>query len=145
MAFHFKLEKVLRVKKKEKELLEAEYAQAVQMFEQMANNLYELLKRKEEIEHHSNEQFKSKMVVNDLQNTQRYLLSLTQKIAKAQIQVQKARELMKIAEQQFVSKTIEVKKYEKLKERQMEEYKRTLFIEENKQNDEFSILRYINQ
>ncbi|MCK6257013.1 flagellar export protein FliJ [Fictibacillus sp. KIGAM418] len=145
MAFQFKMEKILALKTKEKEAVESEYGESVRMFESLAKSLYDLLRKKEEIEQHSDEQFRTRVVINELQQTQRFLLSLTQKISMVQSQVQKAREIMNITQQELVEKTIEVKKYEKLKEKQHADYQRFVTGIENQQNDEFSILRYINQ
>ncbi|GGB56600.1 flagellar export protein FliJ [Fictibacillus barbaricus] len=142
MSFHFSMEKVLSVKQKEKETIEQELGEAVQAFESIAEEIYSLLKRKEDIENLSNHQYQQKMIVNDLQNTQRFLLSMTNKIKELQPVLQRARERMQIIQQKLLQQTIEVKKYEKLKEKQFTDYKLELSSYENKQNDEFSVLRF---
>ncbi|KZE65871.1 hypothetical protein AWM68_05695 [Fictibacillus phosphorivorans] len=142
MSFHFSMEKVLSVKQKEKESIEQELGEAVQAFESIAEEIYSLLKRKEDIENLSNHQFQQKMVVNDLQNTQRFLLSMTNKIKELQPVLQRARERMQIIQQKLLHQTIEVKKYEKLKEKQLTAYNVEITSYENKQNDEFSVLRF---
>lgn len=142
MSFHFSMEKVLSVKQKEKESIEQELGEAVQAFESIAEEVYSLLKRKEDIENQSNYTFKQKIVVNDLQNTQRFLLSMTNKIKELQPLLQRARERMQVIQQRLLQQTIEVKKYEKLKERQLSAYKVEVASYENKQNDEFSVLRF---
>ncbi|SDM64611.1 flagellar FliJ protein [Fictibacillus solisalsi] len=144
MAFQFNMEKLLSIKTKEKEVVQSEYGESVKKFEQLAQSLYELLKKKEEIEQHSGNQFKTKMVINEIQQTQRFLLSLTQQIGSIQTQVQRAREKMNHVHIQLLEKTMEVKKFEKMKERQFSDYQQSLTAIENKQNDEYSILRYIN-
>lgn len=142
MSFHFSMEKVLSVKQKEKETIEQELGEAVQAFESIAEEIYSLLKRKQDIENLSNHQYQQKMIVNDLQNTQRFLLSMTNKIKELQPVLQRARERMQIIQQKLLQQTIEVKKYEKLKEKQFTDYKLGLSTYENKQNDEFSVLRF---
>lgn len=142
MSFHFSMEKVLTVKQKEKESIEQELGEAVQAFESVAEEIYSLLKRKEDIENLSNHQFQQRIVVNDLQNTQRFLLSMTNKIKELQPVLQRARERMQIIQQNLLQQTIEVKKYEKLKEKQLTAYKVEITSYENKQNDEFSVLRF---
>lgn len=142
MSFHFSMEKVLSVKQKEKESIEQELGEAVQAFESIAEEIYSLLKRKEDIENLSNHQFQQKIVVNDLQNTQRFLLSMTNKIKELQPVLQRARERMQLIQQKLLHQTIEVKKYEKLKERQLTAYNVEITSYENKQNDEFSVLRF---
>ncbi|MFG6496787.1 flagellar export protein FliJ [Fictibacillus sp. UD] len=142
MSFHFSMEKVLTVKQKEKESIEQELGEAVQAFESVAEEIYSLLKRKEDIENLSNHQFQQRIFVNDLQNTQRFLLSMTNKIKGLQPVLQRARERMQIIQQKLVQQTIEVKKYEKLKEKQLTAYKVEITSYENKQNDEFSVLRF---
>ncbi|MFD1357540.1 flagellar export protein FliJ [Fictibacillus halophilus] len=142
MSFQFSMEKVLSVKQKEKESIELELGEAVQAFESIAEEIYSLLKRKEDIENLSNHQFQQRIVVNDLQNTQRFLLSMSNKIKELQPVLQRARERMQVIQQKLLQQTIEVKKYEKLKERQFHAYEMELTLYENKQNDEFSVLRY---
>ena len=142
MSFHFSMEKVLSVKQKEKETIEQELGEAVQAFESIAEEIYSLLKRKEDIENLSNHHYQQKVIVNDLQNTQRFLLSMTNKIKELQPVLQRARERMQIIQQKLLQQTIEVKKYEKLKEKQFTDYKLELSSYENKQNDEFSVLRF---
>ncbi|MBH0160983.1 MULTISPECIES: flagellar export protein FliJ [Fictibacillus] len=142
MSFHFSMEKVLSVKQKEKESIEQELGEAVQAFESIAEEIYSLLKRKEDIENQSNYTFQQRIIVNDLQNTQRFLLSMTNKIKELQPILQRARERMQVIQQRLLQQTIEVKKYEKLKERQLSAYKVEVASYENKQNDEFSVLRF---
>lgn len=142
MSFQFSMEKVLSVKQKEKESIELELGEAVQAFESIAEEIYSLLKRREDIENLSNQQFQQRIVVNDLQNTQRFLLSMSNKIKELQPVLQRARERMQVIQQKLLQQTIEVKKYEKLKERQFHAYEMELTLYENKQNDEFSVLRY---
>ncbi|MFC7372173.1 flagellar export protein FliJ [Fictibacillus iocasae] len=142
MAFQFKLEKVLMLKEKEKESFEEEYRQSVQAFEQAASELYSLLKRKEEIEEHADSQFHAKLYVNELQSTQRFLLSVEKKILLLQKKVQTAREQMAFAQEKLMYKAVEVKKYETLKSKQCSEFTALQLVNENKQNDEFSVLRY---
>ncbi|MFC0237611.1 flagellar export protein FliJ [Fictibacillus phosphorivorans] len=136
------MEKVLSVKQKEKESIEQELGEAVQAFESIAEEIYSLLKRKEDIENQSNYTFQQRIIVNDLQNTQRFLLSMTNKIKELQPILQRARERMQVIQQRLLQQTIEVKKYEKLKERQLSAYKVEVASYENKQNDEFSVLRF---
>ncbi|MED1864234.1 flagellar export protein FliJ [Fictibacillus nanhaiensis] len=142
MSFHFSMEKVLSVKQKEKESIEQELGEAVQAFESIAEEIYSLLKRKEDVENQSNFTFQQRIIVNDLQNTQRFLLSMTNKIKELQPLLQRARERMQVIQQRLLQQTIEVKKYEKLKERQLSAYKVEVASYENKQNDEFSVLRF---
>ncbi|MCM3732167.1 flagellar export protein FliJ [Fictibacillus nanhaiensis] len=142
MSFQFSMEKVLSVKQKEKESIELELGEAVQAFESIAEEVYSLLKRKEDIENLSNQQFQQRIFVNDLQNTQRFILSMANKIKELQPVLQRAREQMQVIQQKLLQQTIEVKKYEKLKEKQFHAYEMELTSYENKQNDEFSVLRY---
>ncbi|WNB90402.1 flagellar export protein FliJ [Bacillus sp. NEB1478] len=142
MSFQFSMEKVLSIKQKEKESIELELGEAVQAFESIAEEIYSLLKRKENIENQSNLQFQQKIVINDLQNTQRFILSMTNKIKELQPILQRARERMQVIQQKLLQQTIEVKKYEKLKEKQYKSYEVSQNWQELKQNDEFSMLRF---
>lgn len=145
MAFQFKMEKVLSMKKREKEAAQSRYGEAVRIFESLAHSLYGLLKQKEEIEQHALSQYQTKVIVNDLQQTQRFVLSLSQQITSAQSRVQHAREMMNISHQKLMDITMEVKKFERYREKKWSEYQQRMMAFENKQNDEFSILRYARQ
>lgn len=141
MASHFRLEKVLKIKEKEKDLSEMEFANAMQYFESAARALYDLLKRKEEIE----KQYETKMRVglqaDVIRQYNLHLQSLHNSILKQQVIVNRARAEMEQKREQIVHKSIEVKKYELLKEKYLEKVLSKLKKEENNQLDELSILK----
>ncbi|EIT85084.1 flagellar biosynthesis chaperone [Fictibacillus macauensis ZFHKF-1] len=144
MIFEFKMEKLLRLKIREKEQAEVSYAASVDRFEELAQTLFQLLKQRERIEEHSSHQFRQKVVINELQQTQRFLLSLSQRIADLHERVLHARREMNEAQQWLVEKTTDVKKLEKLKEKREEVHKEHIRLYEMKESDEVAVRRYIN-
>ena len=117
MASQFRLEKVLKIKEKEKDLSEIEFAQAMQYFENAARTLYELLKRKEEIEKQYEHKMRIGLQADVIRQYNLHLQSLHNSILKQQMIVNRARAAMEKKRDEIVHKSIEVKKYQLLKEK----------------------------
>ncbi|GAE36027.1 flagellar export protein FliJ [Halalkalibacter akibai] len=145
MSFQFTLQKVLQYREREKNTVQAKYQEAVDQFEVVATQLYELLKRKEDIEKQAREQVSSGTSIYSLQQSQMKLLRLQHEIQVKQRATQVARENMHVKEQDFISKSIEVKKYEKMKEIKHEQYKAEEKRLELLQMDELSIRLFANR
>lgn len=141
MTRQFRLEKVLKIKEKEKDLSEIEFAHAMQYFENAARALYELLKRKEEIEKQYEHKMRIGLQADVIRQYNLHLQSLHNSILKQQTIVNKARAEMEKKREQIVHKSIEVKKYQLLKDKYLEKVFAKLKKEENKQLDELSILK----
>jgi flagellar FliJ protein len=139
MSFEFTLQKVLQVSEREKNQIQSEYQEAMNQFEKVATQLYELLKSKEELEQSARDQISLGTSVFSLQQSQNKMLRLQQEIQQKQRATQQARDQMNGKQQDLVDKTIELKKYEKMKQLKQEQ-----FIQEQKrleliQMDELSI------
>ncbi|MFC0296228.1 flagellar export protein FliJ [Geobacillus jurassicus] len=113
----FRLQKVLSMKEKEKEKALGEYEEAVRRFEQAAEALYHLLKEKEECVAARDEQLKAGLSVGDIRLRLQYMANLERTIDHYQLVVMQAREQMQRRQQRLMELNIEVKKYEKMRER----------------------------
>ncbi|AOL34062.1 flagellar export protein FliJ [Geobacillus thermoleovorans] len=113
----FRLQKVLAMKEKEKEKALGEYEEAVRRFEQAAETLYRLLKEKEECAAARDEQLQAGLFVGDIRLRLQYMANLERMIDHYQLVVMQAREQMQRRQQRLMELNIEVKKYEKMRER----------------------------
>ncbi|MCM3759449.1 flagellar biosynthesis chaperone FliJ [Alkalihalobacillus oceani] len=144
MSFQFALQKVMELKEREKHNIQAEYEQAVASFESVATELYEMLKRKEELEESARSQIANGTSIYALQQHQSKLLRLQQEIQKQQRQTHLAREKMNRKKQDLLSRSIEFKKYEKMRQVKQNQYEEEAKRLELQQMDELSIRLYAN-
>jgi flagellar FliJ protein len=144
MSFQFRMEKILDVRVREKQTLQGHYQKAVETFEETATMLYEMLRKKEELEEKQSTYLTQGGNMEAIHQFQRYAAILSQQIDTYQKKVLSDRSKMESAQQELMDKSVDVKKYERLKSRQYEVYKSTLNEVELKTNDELSIFRYHN-
>lgn len=145
MGFKYKFEKLLTIKENEKDKVIGEYNVAVHNFEKAATKLYELLKQKEDIQAQQSMQLQIGLNIGRIQELQRFLLVHENVINLCQTEVAQARRMMEMKEQLLLEKNIEVKKYEKIKEKNWDAYCQFERAEENKIMDEISIQQYMNR
>jgi len=139
------LYKVLEVKEQEKQEAQLERVKAVEIFEKIANQLYEQLKEKEDAEEHLNVEMQETFTIEKMINQTQYINNLANKIINLQFHVQQARSKMEIAQDQLNEAHIEVKKIEKMieiREGELEAEARTV---EATLMDEMSIRQYNKQ
>ncbi|MEW5321110.1 flagellar export protein FliJ [Geobacillus thermoleovorans] len=141
----FRLQKVLAMKEKEKEKALGEYEEAVRRFEQAAETLYRLLKEKEECAAVRDEQLQAGLSVGDIRLRLQYMANLERTIDHYQFVVMQAREQMQRRQQRLMELNIEVKKYEKMRER-MKRWAEQLEREaERRLLDEMAVQRFARQ
>lgn len=121
--YQYRFEKVLTYREQEKTETEIEYKKAVDSFETVATELYDLLKKKEEVTAEQQEKMKKGFYVNDIHQYGRFMESLEKRIDSLQQAVIRARSKMNWFEEKLLEKTIEVKKFEKMKEKDQEHYR----------------------
>ena|SRR5699024_4261272 len=139
------LYKVLEVKEQEKQEAQLERVKAVEKFEQVANQLYEQLKEKEDAENYLNIEMQTTFTIDKMIKQTQYINNLASEIVNLQYYVQQARSKMEIAQEQLNEAHIEVKKIEKmivLREDELEAEARTV---EATLMDEMSIRQYYKQ
>ncbi|MDQ0299133.1 flagellar FliJ protein [Salibacterium salarium] len=142
MAFTYSFQKILELRKREKEQKEQEYEQSVQQFERMATSLYELLRQKEQIEKMYKENMDQGIYIHQLQQNEKVIFQIQEKIQDVQKKTDRARDLMYKKEDEMSEASIEWKKYQKVKEWEKEAHHRSLKQEEEKIMDEISTRRY---
>lgn len=140
--YAYRFEKVLTYREQEKTETEIEFKKAVESFETVATELYELLKRKEDIIAEHQEKMKKGFSINEIHHYARFLDSLEKRIEVLQQSVMKARSKMNWFEEKLLEKTIEVKKFEKMKEKDKEEYRTEMEQAEASLLDELSTLKF---
>jgi flagellar FliJ protein len=145
MEYAFKLQKVLSMKENEKNLAMREYNEAVRRFEETAAKLYHLLKQKEEHEEMHKQKLQLGLSVQDIRHFQQYIASLERTIHHYQILVMQAREQMQRKQSKLTELNIEVKKYEKIKEKYMQAVRLAEKRVENKWMDEISVQRFVHR
>ncbi|MBM7603320.1 flagellar FliJ protein [Metabacillus crassostreae] len=143
MTFQFRFQKVMDIKENEKEKSLAEYNQSVNDFENMAHKLYESLKQKEILEENTLSGLHKGISVHEIRHYQQFVTNIEKTIAHYQKLVSLTRNRMNEQQVKLMQKNIEVKKYEKLKQKQQEDYLVDLKYIENKHMDDLSIQSYM--
>lgn len=145
MNFHFTLQKVLELKEAKKNEREAEYKAAIDHFEGVATELYHLLKKKESLEEKARTELQQGTSIKAIRFQETIISRLENEILILQQQTQRARTMMQSKQRQLIDASVELKKYEKMKQRQheqfLEESKRLEIIEMN----ELSIQAFVNR
>ncbi len=145
MRYQYKFEKILTLKEKEKNDSKSRYTEAVKEFESEAEHLYQMLKKKEELLDLQSEQLKLGLSVQQVRHNQNFLENHEKMIAHYQKRVMETRSKMQFYHQLLIEKNVEVKKYEKIKEKDFQRYFNTMKYEENRQMDEISIQQYMSR
>jgi flagellar FliJ protein len=145
MNFHFSLEKVLKVKENEKNTLETEYRQAYQNYEKIAGALYEFLKQKEELEKRRLEGMTKGAVIGDVRRLQAEMEHLQQKIDEYERLYRHARQHAELKKEHLLERSVDVKRYEKLRDFQYSEFVKKAKAKEMSKLDEMSTMRHSMQ
>lgn len=145
MKYAFKFDKILSLKEREKEEALLAYQDSIGKFEKVAKKLYELLRQKEKLQTTRSEKLKQGTPVNEIRFYEEYLESLEKKIEKQQIMVNNARNRMQHLQKQLMEKNIEVKKFEKLREKDVRKFFDQLQAEENKRMDDAALQTYLHR
>ncbi|MCG7342869.1 flagellar export protein FliJ [Sporosarcina sp. ACRSL] len=140
--YQYRFEKVLTYREQEKTETEIEFKKAVDSFEAVATELYELLKKKEDNIADHQEKMRKGFSINEIHHYARFIDSLEKRIDVLQQSVIKARSKMNWYEEKLLEKTIEVKKFEKMKEKDKEHYRAEMEQKEASMLDEISTLKF---
>ncbi|MCH1623783.1 flagellar export protein FliJ [Fredinandcohnia quinoae] len=145
MSYQFKFQKILTIKENEKNQVLADYKESVKEFENVAQGLYDSLKKKETLEEHQREELTNGLSIDDIRSQQYFISSLEKTINYYQQLVVKSRNKMQKLQAILTEKNIEVKKYEKISERDFANHVQTINAFENHFMDEISIQQYMNK
>ena len=145
MSYQYKFDKILTIKEKEKSDARAKYNEAQKSFEQVAEKLYNLLKKKEELIDFQQIKLSRGLSVQEIRHNQLFMGNLEKLIEQCQKEVMQARYKMNLQQDRLKEKNIEVKKYEKIKEKDLQKYLEVVKVAENKQMDEISIQQFLSK
>ncbi|GIO26152.1 MAG TPA: flagellar export protein FliJ [Ornithinibacillus sp.] len=138
------LSKILDIREREKKDAQIDYYKAVDVFEDIATKLFNLLQKKEAAEAAYEEALLSSMHLDFIQDQLTYIDTLTKRIDELQKQVQQARSIMEFKQQKLSEAHVETKKFEKIIEvRNNEETIMRNKMEESFMN-ELSIQQYLS-
>jgi flagellar protein FliJ len=145
MRYRFKFEKIMMVKEREKDEALSIYNDSVKRFEDVAEKLYESLKKKEDLENYQSLRLENGLPVQEIRHHQHFILNLQKTIDHFQKMVMNARNQMNFYQEKLMQKNIELKKYEKIKEKDKVVFLEELKQEEAKQMDDISIQQYVHR
>ncbi|MFC4409216.1 flagellar export protein FliJ [Chungangia koreensis] len=117
IAYKYRFDQILTIREQEKNEMEISYKESVQIFEEAATTLYELLKKKEETIADQENQMQSGFSILEIHRYASFITGLEKSIDLFQQKVAAARTKMNWHEERLLEKSIEVKKYEKMKEK----------------------------
>ncbi|KPL61131.1 flagellar export protein FliJ [Rossellomorea vietnamensis] len=145
MNYQYKFQRILTLKEKEKDEVQEMYRGSIEKFETVAGKLYEFLKKKETLELHQVDKLQGGLSVQDIRHHQQFITNLEKTISYYQDLVIQARNRMNWYEEKLVDMNVEVKKYEKMKEKDLERFLQDIQSMENKQLDEVSVVQYLKR
>lgn|SRR5690625_4195010 len=137
------LNKLLQIRENEKNQAQKEHAESVTTFEQLASDLYKLLKKKEQVEEELSLSQSRVMSIGEIQSKSIYLENLMKKAILLQEKVNEARTTMEQKRTLLTEAHIEMSKVEKLIEFRVKEIRAQRTRVENMQMDEISIQQYM--
>ena len=145
VQYTYRFDKVLTIREQEKQQFEMAYKESVNAFEEVATRLYDLLKKKEDLINHQNNQLSIGSTIDEIHHFSTFIDSLEHSIADVQQKVVKARAKMQWHEQKLLEKNLEVRKFEKMREKDIENFKEHQDRTEMSQLDELSTLMYFKK
>ncbi|RYM07182.1 flagellar export protein FliJ [Sporolactobacillus sp. THM7-7] len=138
MGFEFRLERLMNVAESEKHSLEVEYQRLFARFETLARRLMDLLKEKKSMEIELDHFLKQSVTVGAMRRRTAGVEGVRRQIAEQTRRYDKARCQLEAYRKILQEKTVEVKKYEKLKEKQHHLYRISERKKEMKRLDEIA-------
>lgn len=139
---HYRFQQILTIREQEKNETEMAYKDATKAFEDVATKLYDLLKKKEDLIDYQQQRLVIGASIDEIHHYARFIDSLEKTIADAQQKVIQARAKMQWYEEKLVEKNLEVRKFEKMKEKDYERFKEEQDRIEMNFLDEISLQMY---
>ncbi|RFU71287.1 flagellar biosynthesis chaperone FliJ [Peribacillus saganii] len=145
MRYQYKFEKILTIKEKEKNDAFTKYNESRKSFEEVAEKLYKLLKKKEDLEAFQKEKLVSGLSVQEIRHHQQFMENLDRIIDHYQKAVIEARSKMEFLHSKLLEHNMEVKKYEKIKEKDFQRFLDGIREDDNRNMDEISIQQFLGR
>lgn len=141
-AYKYRFENVLTFRELEKTETEIEYKEAVERFEKIATELYNLLKKKEDTIAEQQSKMAFGFSIDAMHHYARFIASLELKIEQLQLEVIQARSKMSWYEEKLLDRTLEVRKFEKMREKDYKTYTIQMEQKEAERLDELSTMTF---
>jgi len=145
VSYTYRFEKVLTIREQEKNETEIAYKESVRSFEEVATKLYELLKKKEDLIEFQQERLAVGSSIEEIHHYARFIDSLEKTIADVQQKVIQARSKMNWHEEKLLEKNLEVRKFEKMREKDYKSFQQEQDRIESIFLDEISSLTYFKK
>ncbi|MDA1475539.1 flagellar export protein FliJ [Bacillus changyiensis] len=145
MAYSFRFQKLLELKENEKDQSFVAYQHSVSEFENVAEKLYESMNQKETLEKNKEMKMQTGMSVQEMRHYQQFVTNLENTIHHYQKLVIMKRNEMNEKQTDLTEKNIELKKFEKMKEKQLEKLTTESKANEMKEMDDISITQFMAQ
>lgn len=145
MAGTAALSKVLHIRENEKTRAQKAYQKSIDSFEEVATQLYELLRKKETAENLYETYLQQSTPIGKIREQSVYIDNLNKQIIALQQNVQHARNEMESKHEYLTDAYVEVKKFEKIIEHREEEAAELIKKSERDSMDEISIRQYLSQ
>ncbi|MEB2298116.1 flagellar export protein FliJ [Lysinibacillus xylanilyticus] len=142
VSYIYRFEKVLAIREQEKSETEIAYKESVRSFEEVATKLYELLKKKEDLIEFQQERLAVGSSIEEVHHYARFIDSLEKTIVDVQQKVVQARAKMNWHEEKLLEKNLEVRKFEKMREKDLKVFQQEQDRIEGIFLDEISSLTY---
>ncbi|MBM7094174.1 MULTISPECIES: flagellar export protein FliJ [Alteribacter] len=142
MTFAFSLQKVLELKEYDKKIADEACTQATREFEEVATSLYHLMKKKETLQEEYHQALETGTSISRLRLYETNLQSMDKLIYLGQKDTHKARLKMQTSEQRLTSRALDVKKYEKVKEKRKHDYDEKRKADDQKAMDEIAVQQF---
>ncbi|GAB4072513.1 hypothetical protein GCM10028778_03420 [Barrientosiimonas marina] len=139
------LTKVLHIRENEKDHAQKAYQTSIDQFENVATELYELLRKKETAEAAYEQCLQKPVPINKVREQADYIANLTEQITDLQNHVQRARNNMETKHQHLSQAYVEMKKFEKLIEKRQRDSAAVVKKQEEAAMDEMSMQQYMSQ
>ncbi|MFX3618460.1 MAG: flagellar export protein FliJ [Sporolactobacillus sp.] len=143
MAIDFRLKRIMKIAESEKAALESKYQELFQALEQLAGNLIDLMNKKKTVQIELNQQLSQSMTIDSMKlhlfDVEKYEKIINLRTSEYDQAKRRLEELQPI----LLEKTIEVKKYEKIRDRQRSVIKTEQKKKEMKEMDEIASLRVV--
>ncbi|MGY3185412.1 flagellar export protein FliJ [Lysinibacillus sp. TE18511] len=141
-SYIYRFEKVLTIREQEKNETEMAYKESVRSFEEIASKLYSLLKKKEDLLDFQQDRLSVGSSIEEIHHYARFIDSLEKTITDVQQKVVQARAKMNWHEEKLLEKNLEVRKFEKMREKDFKLFQQEQDRVEGIFLDEISSLTY---
>ena len=125
-SYAYRFENILTYQEQKRDESEATYKRAVEKKKKDATELYHLLKKKEDTVAEQQEKLMTGLTIEQMHYYIHYIDQLEREIEHVQKKVVESRARMEWFEEKLLEDTIEVKKYEKMKEKDRQHYEKEL-------------------